>query len=118
MVAEMGGKDAIVVDRECDLDSAVKACAASAFGYQGQNARPVRGRLWTRRSTTSSWRNWRRRWPNSTVGPPTIRQLHGAGDQRGRAKTILGYIETGKQEGRVVAGGGAAGRRLFHCSRR
>ena len=32
----MGGKDAIVVDREADLDSAVAGVAQSAFGYQGQ----------------------------------------------------------------------------------
>src|SRR5260370_22922348 len=36
VLAEMGGKDAIVVDREADLDSAVKGALWSAFGYQGQ----------------------------------------------------------------------------------
>ena len=32
----MGGKDAIVVDADCDLDAAVEGVAVSAFGYQGQ----------------------------------------------------------------------------------
>ena len=36
VIAEMGGKDAIVVDREADLNSAVKGVLWSAFGYQGQ----------------------------------------------------------------------------------
>ncbi len=36
VIAEMGGKDAIVVDREADIDSAVKGVLLSAFGYQGQ----------------------------------------------------------------------------------
>ena len=36
VVAEMGGKDAIIVDREADLESAVTGVAQSAFGYQGQ----------------------------------------------------------------------------------
>ena len=36
VVAEMGGKDAIIVDGECDLDAAVEGVAVSAFGYQGQ----------------------------------------------------------------------------------
>ena len=37
VVAEMGGKDAIVVDREtADLDEAAGAIVASAFGFQGQ----------------------------------------------------------------------------------
>src|SRR5579885_1632026 len=36
VVAEMGGKDAIIVDDNCDLDAAVEGVAVSAFGYQGQ----------------------------------------------------------------------------------
>src|SRR5581483_6330690 len=36
VVAEMGGKDAIVVDRDSDLDEAARAVVYSAFGYQGQ----------------------------------------------------------------------------------
>ncbi len=36
MIAEMGGKDAIIVDRETDLNAAVEGVLVSAFGYQGQ----------------------------------------------------------------------------------
>jgi RHH-type proline utilization regulon transcriptional repressor/proline dehydrogenase/delta 1-pyrroline-5-carboxylate dehydrogenase len=36
VVAEMGGKNAIVVDADADLDQAVPAIVASAFGYAGQ----------------------------------------------------------------------------------
>jgi RHH-type transcriptional regulator, proline utilization regulon repressor / proline dehydrogenase / delta 1-pyrroline-5-carboxylate dehydrogenase len=36
VVAEMGGKNAIVVDADADLDEAVPAVVASAFGYAGQ----------------------------------------------------------------------------------
>jgi 1-pyrroline-5-carboxylate dehydrogenase len=37
VVAEMGGKDAIIVDREyANLDDAASAVVASAFGFQGQ----------------------------------------------------------------------------------
>src|SRR5205814_8484380 len=37
VVAEMGGKDAIIVDRDyADLDDAAAAVVASAFGFQGQ----------------------------------------------------------------------------------
>ncbi len=35
-VLEMGGKDSIVVDKDCDFDAAVKAVWTSAFGFQGQ----------------------------------------------------------------------------------
>jgi RHH-type proline utilization regulon transcriptional repressor/proline dehydrogenase/delta 1-pyrroline-5-carboxylate dehydrogenase len=36
VVCEMGGKNAIIVDGDADLDEAVPAILASAFGYQGQ----------------------------------------------------------------------------------
>ena len=36
VIAEMGGKNAIIVDETADLDEAVKGIVESAFGYQGQ----------------------------------------------------------------------------------
>jgi RHH-type proline utilization regulon transcriptional repressor/proline dehydrogenase/delta 1-pyrroline-5-carboxylate dehydrogenase len=36
VIAEMGGKNAIIVDETADLDEAVKSIVESAFGYQGQ----------------------------------------------------------------------------------
>ncbi|MBY0521776.1 MAG: L-glutamate gamma-semialdehyde dehydrogenase [Gemmataceae bacterium] len=36
VLAEMGGKNAIIVDDDADLDEAVVGVADSAFGYQGQ----------------------------------------------------------------------------------
>ncbi len=36
MIAEMGGKNAIIVDEDADLDEAVTGILQSAFGYSGQ----------------------------------------------------------------------------------
>ena len=36
VIAEMGGKNAIIVDSDADLDEAVSGVVKSAFGYQGQ----------------------------------------------------------------------------------
>jgi RHH-type proline utilization regulon transcriptional repressor/proline dehydrogenase/delta 1-pyrroline-5-carboxylate dehydrogenase len=36
VIAEMGGKNAIIIDADADLDAAIPAVLASAFGYQGQ----------------------------------------------------------------------------------
>jgi len=36
VIAEMGGKNAIIVDTDADLDEAVKGTVDSAFGYAGQ----------------------------------------------------------------------------------
>ncbi|MDA6141495.1 aldehyde dehydrogenase family protein, partial [Escherichia coli] len=36
VIAEMGGKDGIVVDETADLDAAADGIVAAAFGFQGQ----------------------------------------------------------------------------------
>ena len=36
VIAEMGGKNAIIIDDDADLDEAVAGVVTSAFGYQGQ----------------------------------------------------------------------------------
>lgn len=36
VVCEMGGKNAIIIDEDADLDSAIKGVMQSAFGYAGQ----------------------------------------------------------------------------------
>src|SRR6516164_5066098 len=36
VITEMGGKNAIIVDDDADLDEAVQGVKQSAFGYQGQ----------------------------------------------------------------------------------
>ncbi len=36
VIAEMGGKNAIIIDRDADLDEAVAGVVYSAFGFQGQ----------------------------------------------------------------------------------
>lgn len=36
VIAEMGGKNAVIIDDDCDLDEAVPGVLASAFGYAGQ----------------------------------------------------------------------------------
>lgn len=36
LIADMGGKNAIIIDDDADLDEAVQATIASAFGYSGQ----------------------------------------------------------------------------------
>lgn len=36
VIAEMGGKNAIIIDSDADLDEAIKGVLSSAFGYAGQ----------------------------------------------------------------------------------
>jgi RHH-type proline utilization regulon transcriptional repressor/proline dehydrogenase/delta 1-pyrroline-5-carboxylate dehydrogenase len=36
VICEMGGKNAVIIDADADLDEAIVDCTYSAFGYQGQ----------------------------------------------------------------------------------
>jgi 1-pyrroline-5-carboxylate dehydrogenase len=51
VVAEMGGKDSIVVDSEADLDAAAEGVTQSAFGFKVRSAPPARAPSSWRRST-------------------------------------------------------------------
>ena len=78
-VCEMGGKNAIIVDSDADLDEAVPAILSSAFGYQGQKCsaasrlivlQPVYDRLLDRLvDAASSLRVGSPEDPASIVGP-------------------------------------------------
>ena len=103
VIAEMGGKNAIIVDTDADLDEAVKGAVDSAFGYAGQKCsagsraivlegiydqflhRLVEA---TRSLTVAPADN-----PGASLGPVID------GEARDR---ILKAIATGKREGRLV----------------
>lgn len=106
VVAEMGGKDAIVVDRDCDLDSAVQGVAQSAFGFQGQKCSACSRAIVDEQVYDEFLEKLKARAESLTIGP-----AEDAGNYMGpvispRArKKILDYIEIGKSEGKLVTGG-------------
>ena len=107
VVAEMGGKDAIIVDADCDLDAAVEGVAVSAFGYQGQKCSAcsraiVDAKVYDRFPREAD----RPREEDFRGTDGRSRELHGSRDQRRRPRrSILEYIDTGKREGRLLTGG-------------
>ena len=60
VIAEMGGKNAIIVDDDADLDEAVLAVVKSAFGYQGQKCSACSRASCSIRFTTPSCNGWSR----------------------------------------------------------
>jgi 1-pyrroline-5-carboxylate dehydrogenase len=112
VVAEMGGKDAIVVDEEADLESAVEGVTASAFGFQGQKCSACSRAIVSEKLYAPFLEKLKARVEKITVGEP---EEHGVTlgpviNAAARDK-ILEYIEVGRKEGRLVTGGGAvAGR--------
>ncbi len=109
VVAEMGGKDAIVVDADCDLDKAVEGVLFSAFGYQGQKCSACSRAIVHEKVYNEFLDKLTERAKAIKVGPtddPT--NYMGPVISASAQKTILEYIATGKKEGRVVVGGAAA----------
>ncbi|HEV8483564.1 MAG TPA: L-glutamate gamma-semialdehyde dehydrogenase [Blastocatellia bacterium] len=107
VVAEMGGKDTIVVDETADLEAAAEGVTASAFGFSGQKCSACSrvvvvdevydelvGRVADRASRlrvgpTREQENW--------TGPVSSKSAY---------ESISNYIQIGKGEGKLVTGGG------------
>jgi 1-pyrroline-5-carboxylate dehydrogenase len=108
VVAEMGGKDAIVVDADSDLDKAVDGVLVSAFGYQGQKCSACSRAIVHQKVYAPFVEKLAEKVKAIPVGPSDDpRHYMGPVISESARKTILQYIETGKKEGRLVAGGGA-----------
>ncbi len=109
VVAEMGGKDAILVDGECNLDAAVEGVAASAFGYQGQKCSACSRAIVHEAVYDRFVEKLKGRAEKITVGDPEKPGNYmGPVISAGAKKSIQQYIEMGKAEGRLLIGGDAA----------
>lgn len=109
VVAEMGGKDAIIVDSQADLEQAVNGVLYSAFGFQGQKCSACSRAIVDQSIYDDFLAKLKAKVETLTVGPSDDPGNYMGPVINDRArKTILDYIETGKREGRLIAGGEAA----------
>jgi 1-pyrroline-5-carboxylate dehydrogenase len=109
VVAEMGGKDAIVVDEEADLDSAVQGVLWSAFGFQGQKCSACSRAIVSEKLYDAFLEKLRAKVAEIRVGESEdLANYMGPVINERSRKSILAYIEIGKSEGRLIAGGSAA----------
>ena len=109
VIAEMGGKDAIVVDRESDLDSAVKGVLQSAFGYQGQKCSACSRAIVDQAVYDKFLEMLKVSVSELKVGPTDQPDNYmGPVINEGAKKSILNYIDIGKKEGKLVTGGAPA----------
>src|SRR5450755_1939582 len=109
VVAEMGGKDAIIVDREADLDQAVLGVLYSAFGYQGQKCSACSRAIVDEAVYDQFLDKLKSETEKLSIGSPDDIENYMGPVINARAKeSILKYIEVGKAEGRLVTGGEAA----------
>ena len=115
VVAEMGGKDAIIVDADTNLDEAASGVVQSAFGFQGQKCSACSRAIIHTDVYDQMVEKIVERTEKIKVGDPAEFSTNMSAVINQKAfKTINEYIEKGKSEGgRVVAGGGADGERGF-----
>src|SRR5690625_1034923 len=105
-ILEMGGKDTIVVDNNADLELAAQSIVQSAFGFSGQKCSAcsraviheevydqVRDRIVELTEEISAG------------DPATDKHFTGPVIDQGAYDKIMGYIEIGKEEGKLIAGG-------------
>jgi len=104
-VLEMGGKDAIIVDADSDLDAAVEGVAQAAFGFQGQKCSACSRAIIDERVYDKFLEQLKARVEKITVGDPADNANMGAVINEGSMKDILNYIEVGKKDGRLITGG-------------
>ena len=104
VIAEMGGKNAIIVDASADLEQAAQGVLASAFGYQGQKCSAC-SRLFVHQSVYSSFvEKLMQKVRAIRQGPAEIRDnFMGPVISQSAMKGILKYAALGKKEGRQLS---------------
>lgn len=108
VVAEMGGKDSIIVDDEANIDSAVEGVALAAFGYQGQKCSACSRAIVAESVYDAFLVKLTERTKKITVGPvDDYNNFMGPVSSKNAFQKITEYIEIGKNEGKLVAGGEA-----------
>ncbi len=104
-ILEMGGKDAIIVDRDADLSAAVEGVVASAFGFNGQKCSAC-----SRAIVDSEIYDEFVDLLNDQVsaikqGDPAENFYTGPVISKVAYQRVLDYIAVGKTEARLLVGG-------------
>jgi len=115
VIAEMGGKDAIVVDGETDLDRAADGVKTAAFGFQGQKCSACSRAIVVEDVYDRFVELLAEKTGTITVGDVADQKNYMGPVINQRAMdSIMEYIEIGKEEGRLITGGGPAGEGGFY----
>ncbi|BAK14946.1 NAD-dependent aldehyde dehydrogenase [Solibacillus silvestris StLB046] len=108
VIAEMGGKDTIVVDKDADLELAAQSIVKSAFGFSGQKCSACSRVVIVKDVYDQVVNRVEELTKSLTIGDPSDNNNFMATVIDSAAfKKISEYIEIGKTEGRLVAGGTA-----------
>ncbi|MCS7245410.1 MAG: L-glutamate gamma-semialdehyde dehydrogenase [candidate division WOR-3 bacterium] len=106
VIAEMGGKDPIIVDSSAKLDDYLYSqIVISAFGFQGQKCSAASRLIVVEDIYDEVIEGVVEYTKKLTIGPSTENYNFNAVINAGAEKKILQYIEIGKSEGKLILGG-------------
>lgn len=108
-IMELGGKDAVVVDDSADLEAAAQAIVASAFGFQGQKCSAGSRAIIVESVYDTIAQRVVELTQKLTIGDTSTTPdlYNGPVIDDGAYRKILSYIDIGKTEGVLLAGGAA-----------
>ena len=104
-ILELGGKDAIVVAADADIDDAVEGVAAAAFGFSGQKCSACSRVIVEDTIYDAFCDQLRERVASIKIGDPVGNFPSGPVINTAAEKRVLDYISLGKLEGRLLNGG-------------
>jgi 1-pyrroline-5-carboxylate dehydrogenase len=106
-ILEMGGKDSIIVEADCDLDAAVEGVALSAFGFNGQKCSACSRAIVDENIYDIFCDRLQARVEKMKTGNPVENFYTGPVISEKSYRKVLDYLQIGKREGRVLNGGDA-----------
>ncbi|HEY4355127.1 MAG TPA: L-glutamate gamma-semialdehyde dehydrogenase [Acidobacteriaceae bacterium] len=106
-ILELGGKDAIIVEADADVDAAVEGVVAAAFGFNGQKCSACSRAIVASSIYDIFCERLQERVSTIKSGDPADNFAAGPVINAIAQKRVLDYIEIGKSEGRLLTGGNA-----------
>ena len=106
VIAEMGGKDAMVIDESADLDFSADQIVKAAFGFSGQKCSACSRAIIHEKVYDELVELIQEKTDRLTVGDPSnYDNFMGPVNDEKAFEKVSNYIEIGKEEGRLISGG-------------
>lgn len=106
VIAEMGGKDTVVVDKDCDIELAAQSIFTSAFGFAGQKCSAGSRAVVHEDVYDQVLKRVVEITEQKITGDPEEYETYmGPVIDQGSYDKIMDYIRIGKEEGRLMSGG-------------
>jgi 1-pyrroline-5-carboxylate dehydrogenase len=106
VIAEMGGKDAILVDNDCDIELAAESIVKSSFGFSGQKCSACSRAIIHEDVYDEIVELIKQKTGKLTYGDPTnFYNFTGPLTDEKAFNKVTSYIEIAKKEGKLLVGG-------------